>query len=239
MIPLILLGAFLIPSLAHASTGIVSVNGGNLVSGTLSPSSVDVPINIQNSNALNGFDIQVFADPAILRGSSVSLSGSVLTNSPTIVLECIDGVLVTGTVCSGNDVAGVVHLAAVQNSLTSSPTTGLLFTISYNVVSDTTGTTISFQTGCTGTSTGNSDCVTIANGSGTAVPETDQAATFANLIDFRMTAQYPALSTPSGVPISDVITFTSLGGYQDVIDVSVTSGCTMSSPTVDLTVATS
>ena len=234
-----LLGAFLIPSLAHASTGIVSVNGGNLVSGTLSPSSVNVPINIQNSNALNGFDIQVFADPAILRGSSVSLSGSVLTNSPTIVLECIDGVLVTGTVCSGNDVAGVVHLAAVQNSLTSSPTTGLLFTISYNVVSDTTGTTISFQTGCTGTSTGNSDCVTIANGSGTAVPETDQAATFANLIDFRMTAQYPALSTPSGVPISDVITFTSLGGYQDVIDVSVTSGCTMSSPTVDLTVATS
>jgi len=195
-----LLGAFLVPSLAHAATGIVSVNGGNNINAP-GASTVTVPINVANSNPFNGFDIQVFADPSILRGSSVSLSGSVLSNSPTIVLECIDGVLIAGTVCSANDVAGVVHLAAVQNSLTSNPTTGLLFSINYNIVGSTTGTPIGYQTGCTNTSTGNSDCVTIANGSGVAVPETDQGATFANLIDFTMTPARAALSTPSGIPM--------------------------------------
>src|SRR6266550_653216 len=180
-----LLGAFLVPSLAHAATGIVSVNGGNNINAP-GASTVTVPINVANSNPFNGFDIQVFADPSILRGSSVSLSGSVLSNSPTIVLECIDGVLIAGTVCSANDVAGVVHLAAVQNSLTSNPTTGLLFSINYNIVGSNT-------------STGNSDCVTIANGSGVAVPETDQGATFANLIDFTMVPAHAALSTPSGI----------------------------------------
>jgi len=238
IIPLMLLGAFLVPSLAHAATGIVSVNGGNNINAP-GASTVTVPINVANSNPFNGFDIQVFADPSILRGSSVSLSGSVLSNSPTIVLECIDGVLIAGTVCSANDVAGVVHLAAVQNSLTSNPTTGLLFSINYNIVGSTTGTPIGYQTGCTNTSTGNSDCVTIANGSGVAVPETDQGATFANLIDFTMTPARAALSTPSGIPISDTISYASEGGYQDLLDVTCTATagltCTPASDTVDLT----
>ena len=73
-----LLGAFLVPSLAHASTGLVSVNGSSLVIGSAPPSTASVPIQISGSDPLNGFDIQVKADPSILRVAGVSLTGSVL-----------------------------------------------------------------------------------------------------------------------------------------------------------------
>jgi hypothetical protein len=241
IIPLMLLGALLSPSLAHAATGVISVNGGALITAVQTATSVSVPIQISGSNALNAFDIQVSADPTILSGASVSLTGSVLSN-PSIVLECINGVLVAGTTCSSQDHAGVVHLAVTTiGSLTTAPTTGLLFAINYNVVGTTTGTPISFNTGCVQTSIPNGDCVTIANGSASAVPETDQGSSFANLIDFKMTPAFAKLSTPSGVAITDVINYVAQGGYTDIVSetCAATTGltCTPASSSVDLTVA--
>lgn len=240
-----LLGAFLVPSAVHAATGVVSVNGGALFTAAQTATSASIPIQISGSDPLNAFDIQVFADPAILSGASVSLTGSVLSN-PSIVLECINGFLVTGTTCSSQDHSGVVHLAvSTVSGLTASPTSGLLFTINYNVVGTTTGTPISFNTGCVQTSVTSGDCVTIANGSATAVPETDQGATFANLIDFTLTPAFAKLSTPSGVGINDVLNYASEGGYTDIISetCAATTGLTCSfasgaSPSVDLTVST-
>jgi hypothetical protein len=244
VIPLLLIAAIFAPVGVYGATGVVSVNGGTQVTASGTATTVSVPIQISGSDALNGFDIQVVADPTLLSTASVSLAGGVLSN-PTIVLECINGVLVAGTVCSAQDGPGVAHLAAVQTgTLTTAPTTGLLFTINYNILGLTTGTPITFNTGCGAkTSIANGDCVTIANGGATAVSETDQGSSFANQIDFKMTPAFANISTPSGVAINDVINYAALGGYQDTLSVTCAAStgltCSVAPTSVDLTASTS
>src|SRR6266851_5783332 len=97
---MLLSSLLLVPNIAHAATGVVSVNGGTQVISAGTDTTVSVPINIQGSDALNGFDIQVLADPTILSAASVSLTGSVLTSSLRIVIECINGILVAGSTCA-------------------------------------------------------------------------------------------------------------------------------------------
>lgn len=237
-----ILGAVLVSPTVFAQAGVVSVNGGALISGTVHPSTVSVPINVASSEPFNSFDIQVISDPTILSPSSVSIAGSVLGNTPTIALECINGIIVTGAVCSTNDAQGVVHLVLSQTTLTAStPTSGLLFTINYNVIADTTGSTVSFQTGCTSTSIGNSDCVTVSAGP-TLVPETDQSATFANLVNFKINPAFTTLSTPSGIAINDQINYVAVGGYTDIVNEACTAPtgdtCSFTLNSVDLTSST-
>jgi len=227
----------LVPSIAHAATGQVNINGGAQVLGSPFPSTVSVPINIAGSDALNGFDVQVFADPTILSATSVSVTGSVLA-SPTIVIECINGILVAGSTCAPQDGNGVVHLGAAHiGSLTVAPTSGLLFTINYNVVGNTAGTPISFNTGCAGTSV-SGDCVTVSNGSPTAVPETDLGTTFANLNDFTITPAFASISTPAGVAITDTINYAAKGAFSDSLTETVTGPCTLATGSVDLSFPT-
>ena len=231
---MLLSSLLLVPNVAHALTGQVNINGGAEVLSAQAPATVSVPINIAGSDPLNGFDIQVFADPTILSAASVSL-GSVLV-SPSIVIERINGILVVGSTCAPQDANGVVHLGAAQiGSLTSA--SGVLFTINYNVVGNSAGTPISFNTGCSGTSV-SGDCVTISNGSPTAVPETDLGTTFANLNDFDMTPAFASLSTPAGVPISDVISYTAKGAFSDSLTETVTGPCTLATGSVDLSFPT-
>src|SRR6266487_2803630 len=231
---MLLSSLLLVPNVTHALTGQVNINGGAQVLSAQAPATVSVPINIAGSDPLNGFDIQVFADPTILSAASVSL-GSVLA-SPSIVIECINGILVVGSTCAPQDANGVVHLGAAQiGSLTSA--SGVLFTINYNVVGNSAGTPISFNTGCSGTSV-SGDCVTISNGSPTAVPETDLGTTFANLNDFDMTPAFASLSTPAGVPISDVISYTAKGAFSDSLTETVTGPCTLATGSVDLSFPT-
>jgi hypothetical protein len=216
MIPLMLLGAFLVPTMAHAQTGVVSVNSGAVVVGTTSPSTVSVPIMISGSQDFSGFDVQVYANTTYLQGASISLASSILP-SPSILAECINGVLIAGTSCSSEAGFGVVQLSAANTVGTQTSTgTGLLFTINYNVVGNTPGTPISFNTGCTGTSIASGDCVTIASG-GAAVPETDQGATFSNVVGFTMNSQYPMYSVPAGISANMTINYASEGGYQDFL----------------------
>lgn len=218
---------------AHA-TGQVNINGGSPLLVPQAQTTLSVPIQISGSDALNGFDVQVFADPTILSGASISLTGSVIP-SPTIVIECINGVLVAGTTCAPQDASGVVHLGAVHiGSLVAAPVSGLLFTINYNIVGHSSGTPISFNTGCSGTSVG-TDCVTVSNGTPTAVSETDLGTTFANLNDFSMTPTFARLSTPASTAITDAINFAALGGFSDTLNVATTGPCTLSAPSVDLT----
>src|SRR5438094_4778085 len=229
---MLLSSLLLVPNVAHALTGQVNINGGAEVLSGQAPTTVSVPINIAGSDPLNGFDIQVFADPTILSATSVSL-GSVLA-SPSIVIECINGILVVGSTCAPQDANGVVHLGAAQiGSLTSA--SGVLFTINYNVVGNSAGTPISFNTGCSGTSV-SGDCVTITNGSPTAVPETDLGTTFANLNDFTMTPAFASISSPASVSISDAINYVAKGAFSDSLTQTVTPGpCTIAPASVDLT----
>lgn len=215
-----LLFALVNPISVHAATGQVSVNGGVPVTSAQTDTAVSVPIQISGGDGLNAFDIQVFADPTILQVASVSITPSLL-GSASIVLECLNGVLVSGTVCSAQDGSGVVHLAAAQTGALvtppAAPALATLFTINYKIVGQTTGTPISFNTGCTKTSTGTSDCVSIGNGGSTLNSETDLGTTFSNLIDFSLKPAFSSVSTPSGVAINDQVNLASLGGYSDAV----------------------
>ena len=231
-----LLGAVLVPSIAYAQSGTVAVNGGTSYLVPSSQTTLSVPITISGSDALNGFSILVSADPTVLLATSVSVSGSVLP-SPVIVTECINGVLVTGNTCSAQDTLGVVDLAAATvGSLTTAPTSGLLFTVNYNIVGLSGGTPISFTTGCTNTSV-SGDCVTVTNGTPTPVPETDQSVTFDNNVDFTMTPVFTHVST-TGTAVSDTINYAAVGGYSDSLSetCSATAGltCTLSKGSIDL-----
>lgn len=230
-----LLGAFLVPTNAHALTGTVTVNGGTTITVGPSVTTISVPIKVSASDGFNGFQIIVSADPTVLSASSVDLTGSVLP-SPAILAECIDGVLIAGTSCANQaGTVGTVELAAANNlgGATSNPVTGTIFTINFNVVGTTGGTKIGFQTGCSSTSTGNSDCVQIAS-SGAILSESDLAATFINQIGFSQTPAHTSLSTPSGVPISDLINYAAIGPFADFITETATcsgglTSCTLAS----------
>jgi len=144
-----------------------------------------VGVYLNGSAGLNAFDITLLTNNAILKPVSIDLTGTLLLGTPVIVLECLNGALVAGTVCSSTDTAGTIHLAATSAAgqpLTTAPTTGLLFTGVFNVTGTTAagGIALGFQTGCSSTSVPGGVCVTIANGSTTPDPETAQVASFNN-----------------------------------------------------------
>src|SRR5260370_11226101 len=104
----------LLPSSVHAATGLVSVNDGTQIISAGTDTTVSVPINIQGSDALNGFDIQVLADPTILTEASLSLTSSILT-SPNILIECINVILVAGSTCAPQDPHGIVNFGGSKH----------------------------------------------------------------------------------------------------------------------------
>ena len=238
-----LLGVFVVPSAVHA-TGVVSVNGGSTIQILKNQTTVSVPIDVSSSAGFNAFQIIVSADSSILQGASVSVSGSVLP-SPTILAECLGGVLVAGTSCAAQASGTQFVELAVANQggmSTTNPVSGLLFTITYNVVGLTGGTTIGFQNGCPTSSVASStDCVQVNSGS-TVNPETDASATFINNVDFSQTPVFAKLSTPAGVAIHDKINYAAIGPFVDQIGetVSCTSGltCSLQAGSVDLTGST-
>jgi hypothetical protein len=235
---MLLSSILLVPTLAHAATGTVSVNGGNQIVTAQTATTVSVPIQIQGSDPLDGFDIQVFANPAILSGASISLTGSLLA-SPKLVIECINGVLVFGPTCAPQDGAGVVHLQVVQlgANIANIGTPDTLFTINYNIVGTSASTPISFNTGCSGTSV-SGVCVTISNGTTTPLSETAVNGSFANLNDFSITPTFTKISTPAGTPISDVINYAALGAFSDTLTETLSgsgaSHCSLATMSVNL-----
>jgi hypothetical protein len=238
IIPLMILGAILVPTVGHAQmTGLVSINGGTEVVAAPGQTTVQVPVTISGSDSFNAYAIQIVASNSYLSGASISL-GTVLPN-PSVLSECINGVLIAGTSCPIQSQTGVVALAVANQAGQSAAAgaSGALFTITYTITGSTTGTPLVFNTGCIGQSTGNSDCVLVALGSNVN-SETDQSTTFANVVDFTMTPQFASLSTPSGVQINDVINYGTEGGYADYVSeaCSATSGlsCSFATGSVDL-----
>ena len=84
---------------------------------------------VANMPSFNAWDVQVSVDSTVLNPLSASLSGSVLP-SPSILLECINGVLVVGTLCAASDGVGIAHTAVFTTGSASGG--GLLFSISYS-----------------------------------------------------------------------------------------------------------
>jgi len=186
-------------------------------------SQLRVSVFIQNSDGLNGFDITLLADHTILKPAGADLTGTVLPGPQTVLVECLSGILVAGNVCPSTDTVDTLHFAAVSppGTISSTPTTGLLFTAIYNVTGLTSGIPLGFQTGCSPSSvSGTTICVDIANGGLNPVPETVQTAIFTTTGDFSITANPVSLTIPRGSSGTSTITIASLGGFSGTVTLS-------------------
>ena len=162
-----------------------------------------VNVVIQGSDSFNSFDISVQADPTVISPVGISTAGNVFSGHGTITLAN-----------STNTSTGVARLAeAAMGFITSSPTTGLLFSIRYNIVGTTTGTPIAYPSGCSSSSVaGTTTCVQVVN-AGAVDPETVQGATFTTTAGFTLTASSSSLSLNRGSSGSVTITVTGTGGF--------------------------
>ena len=132
---------------------------------------------------MNGFEVILTANKSFLVPVDVDLSGTVLPGTPTVIVECIRGLLIRGSVCSPADNTTTLHLVATASpgQSTTPPTTGLLFIAIYNIVGTvTSGIPVTYASGCSTSSVGNGVCVTVAGGSTSQNSETAQNGSFDN-----------------------------------------------------------
>ena len=134
--------------------------------GPVAPVQIRIGVYINGSDQMNGFDITLIANHTSLKPAGVDTTGSVLPGSISTIELCMANVNITGPRCAGWDSVDTLHFAALAGTglVTTAPTTGLLFTAIYNITATTVaaGTSIGFQTGCSGTSA-TPFCVTISN----------------------------------------------------------------------------
>jgi hypothetical protein len=165
-----------------------------------------IAVNIQGSDALNGFRIFLKTDNTVLNPVKVDINNTLLGQPVLVLANCVNG---AGTGCSlaSGDGPGVVDVGAVSLAgLSTPPTTGGLFEIIYNVIS-LAPTTISWVTGCIGTSV-TGLCITITNGGSTPDLEATQVGSYSYGGDLA-----PTISAPLSVtaPIGVLTTFTVTG----------------------------
>ncbi|HVH14708.1 MAG TPA: hypothetical protein VNA15_03195, partial [Candidatus Angelobacter sp.] len=128
-----------------------------------------VALFISGSNAMGGAKVSVVTNPMILNPTAISFVGTVVP-APIVLVDCINGVPVAGSGGScqaGIDGSGVASLGILSlGRNTIAPTTGLLFTVTFNVLSTTqTGIDVLVNSGCAGNSiTGTNDCILITAG---------------------------------------------------------------------------
>jgi hypothetical protein len=169
---------------------------------------LQIAINIQGSDPTNGFDIFVKADPTVLNAVGLDLTNSVLGTNIFTVSKCIGD---TGFGCgSGQNGPGVVEVAAVSFTSSTSPTTGRLFSITYNVTSSAANVVVGFQAGCTGTSTVANFCITVVNG-GTIDKETVEESTGIPG-DFAISVDLPPTTTRGTIVFGELHVY-SLAGF--------------------------
>ena len=186
-----------------------------------------IAVFIQDSDGLNGFDITLLASHTVLVPVGVDLTGSVLGADPTILVECLQGVLKVGSFCQSTDTIDTLHLAAVAapgalpGGITPTPTTGLLFTAIYNVTNTASGVSVGYQMGCSPSSvSGTTTCVVIANGNPPPVPETVQGATFFTGPFFTITASPSSITIVRGSSGTSTITLNSVNGFNGDVTLS-------------------
>ena len=180
---------------------------------------LDVAVNIQGSQGLNGFDIFVKADPTVLSAVSVDLTASVLGPNVLTIADCIG---FTGFGCSApENGVGIVRVAMVALAFsTTTPTTGHLFSVEYNTIKTVSNIKLGYQNGCTGTSVSPDFCVTVVQ-AGTLLPETVQESTGV-WGDFAMTVIPTSLTMARSSRTLVEVTLTTVDSFFGSISVNST-----------------
>src|SRR6266566_603816 len=187
-----------------------------------SDTQITIGVFVNSSAALNGFEVILVADHMIIKPWKVDLTNSILGASPSITAQCIGGVARPGFACSSLDGPDTLHFGAV-GTISFPPTTGLLFSATYNITGTTKNTPIDFKTGCGSTTNPTSDtpiCVTITSGTPQPDPETTQSTGFSNQPFYAIDASPATLVTDNGASNSSLITLTSLNGFSGAVTLS-------------------
>jgi hypothetical protein len=99
-------------------------------------------VNVSLVDPFNGWDIQLQADPTIINAASLSITGNILSaNGQTIEFtNCINGMGLNCQITGTADGPGIVHSAVgfLGPAPFSTTATGLLFTVTYQVVGNGT-----------------------------------------------------------------------------------------------------
>ena len=219
-IPLLLaslfVGSHILPSAQAQLTGLVCITASTTATSCpASPPSIPVNIGqtftigvfVQDSDAMGGWDIYVKSDPAFVSPTSAAL-GTLVAN-PSLTSICINGTPTTGS-CTVNTAngPGVVEATTIESSGGNecggiSPCSGMALTITYQVVSATPSTSLSYPTspGCSASSVSSPPnvCVLIADAFGTPLSENIQGATVTQTVVTDPTTT--AVSCSSPVPV--------------------------------------
>lgn len=114
-----------------------------IVPATTVGSTFTIQIIVGGMDQFNGWDIQVVIDPSVLNATSLSITGNMfesLGGTPFEIVHCVNG---KGTGCTSADGSGIVHSAYGNTAFASG--NGLLFTITFQVVSAQPYSGISIQ----------------------------------------------------------------------------------------------
>ena len=148
---------------AAASTGVVYLNPGSVTLQYIGIS-LTVQIKVSNMPQFNGWDVRILTGqaPLTINATDVSISGNIFAanasgGSPFEIVHCVNG---AGTGCTSSDGPGVVHSAFGDTAFTSG--NGLLFSVTYKVVSSSRYAPITIQNSL------------ISSSSPTGVPHSDQ-----------------------------------------------------------------
>ena len=95
-------------------------------------STFDVQVNVSSIDLMDTWDITVSTNSSVIAPTQISVTGNILGSAVEFV-NCVNGV---GTGCVISDTAGFAHSAATSSSGLPRSGSGLLFTVTYQVVGE-------------------------------------------------------------------------------------------------------
>jgi Cohesin domain len=172
-------------------------------------STITLAVNVQGIDNLNGFDVAVQVNPAVLQPVSVSIADSLLPEPRFVVVQSVN---------STNGVAEVA-MVALGCCFDRFSETGNLFNIVYKILSSNSGTSIMFRLGCSDTSLPGV-CVTLVNP--LEIPVTVQTASLGLVTpDFSIGAAPSHRRVQTGFSVNSTIVLESVGAFSGPVDLSI------------------
>ena len=171
--------------------------------------------------AFTGWDIFVQTNSSVIDPKSADITGNTLAQNysaaPTLLLECVDGIVTAGPACGQVKGPGIIEVAAAYIGPTTVPdeVSGLLFTITYNV-------TYNMPNSAGFTSVQVLSTSTFENGASTGVPYMIQNGFYGSQKspDFTISANPSSLTIGAGSNSISAITAMSTLGFVGTVSLN-------------------